>query len=41
VIYYFVASLLLALIFAVLMATQKALFLSPVIGALAFFFSGA
>jgi hypothetical protein len=38
VIYYFVASLLLALIFAVLMTTQWALLLSPVIGALAFFF---
>ena len=37
-IYYFVASLLLALIFAVLMTTQWALLLSPVIGALAFFF---
>lgn len=37
-IYYLLACLLLALIFAVLMTTQWALFLSPVIGALAFFF---
>ncbi len=37
-IYYLLASLLLALIFAVLMTTQWALLLSPVIGALAFFF---